>query len=269
MYFVSESNKRSMQKQFERITDSQWQVISSFLNTQRKRKHCLRSVCDGLLWITRTGSQWRNLPRCYPPWRIVYYYFQKFEREGVWNEMNTTLNIIERLQQGKEGTPSILIADSQSIKLTPMIYENRGIDGNKKVNGRKRQLLVDTNGRIWGASVHAANIHDGIGALDMLDGLNESVKYRLEKILADQGYRGKYAKMVASLGFKFETPIAIKNTRGFVVAAKRWVVERTFAWLNFFRRIIVDYEHTKQSAVSFIKLANISMVLSKINFDAL
>lgn len=258
-----------MQTQFNGITDSQWKVMSIFFNNQRRRKYCLREICNGILWITRTGCQWRNLPPNYPPWKIVYYYFQKWGKDEIWTQMLHSFNIVERVQQGKEGTPSVLIADSQSIKLAPAIYEMRGTDGNKKVNGRKRQVFVDTNGRIWSADIHAANKHDGIGALEMLLRLKSDITIRLEKFLCDRGYRGQFAKTVEELGYEFDVPIGAKNSNGFIVIAKRWVVERTFAWFNFYRRITVDYEHTKQSAVSFMYIANISMVLQKIDYDAI
>jgi transposase len=148
-----------------------------------------------------------------------------------------------------------------------MIYENRGIDGNKKINGLKRQILVDVLGRIWKANVHAAHQHDGIGGLSLMEDHREQMP-RLQKIMGDKAYRGTFAEAVEKLDLVFETPVRPEGTKGFVVEAKRWVVERTFAWLNFFRRVVMDYEHTTRSAASFLFLANLSMVIWRIDFSS-
>jgi transposase len=182
--------------------------------------------------------------------------------------MSQSLNMAERIQLERAPEPSLLIVDSQSVKLSPMIFEDRGIDGNKKVNGRKRQILVDVIGRIWVADVHAAHHHDSPGGLTLLERLPQNLT-RLEKIMGDKSYRGTFAQAVADLNLSFEVPIREDGVKGFVVEAKRWVVERTFAWLNFFRRVVVDYEHTTRSSASFILLANISMVVWRIDYSAL
>ena len=136
------------------------------------------------------------------------------------------------------------------------------------MNGRKRQILVDVLGRIWAAGVHAANRHDSPGGLALLEELSDRVPH-LEKIMGDKSYRGTFAEAVEEMGFVFEVPHREDGTKGFVVEAKRWVVERTFAWLNFFRRVVVDYEHTPRNSVSFLLLANISMVIWRIDWNAL
>lgn len=255
-----------MQPQFERLTDDQWGGIKEFLNWQRKRKHDLREVFNAILWITRTGSQWRNLDSGFPPWKSVYYYFETWGKKGLLKQMCQALNMLERIQCKREPSPSLLASDSHSVKLSPMIFEHRGIDGNKKVNGRKRQLLVGVVGRIWSAVVHAANHHDSLGGVGLLDELPDSMP-RLKKILGDKAYRGTFADAVEQMDLIFEVPQRTEGVKGFVVEAKRWVVERTFAWLNFFRRVVVDYEHTPQSSVSFLLLANISMVIWRINWN--
>ena len=179
-----------------------------------------------------------------------------------------SLNIVERIQLDREPTPSLGFVDSQSVKLSPMIFEYRGIDGNKKINGRKRQILVDVLGRLWKVKVHAAHQHDSPGGVDLLDDLSEQLP-RLKKIMGDKSYRGTFAQAVEKLGLIFEAPVREDGVRGFAVEAKRWVVERSFAWLNFFRRVIKDYEHTPQSAQSFLLLANISMVIWRIDCSIL
>ena len=259
-------NLYDMQPQFERLTDDQWKGIKVFLNWQRPRKYDLREIFDAILWITRTGTQWRNLDSSFPHWKIVYYYFETWGKRGIFEQMCHTLNMTERIQLERSTEPSLLLVDSQSVKLSPMIYEDRGIDGNKKINGRKRQILVDVVGRIWKAKVHAAHQHDGVEGIGLLENITEQIP-GLKKIMGDKAYRGSFAEAVEMTGLVFETPVRPKGTKAFAVEAKRWVVERTFAWLNFFRRVVMDYEHTTRNAVSFLLLANLIMVIRKIDFS--
>jgi transposase len=251
-----------MHIQFERLTDSQWEVIKEYLPTQRKRKLDLREVFNAILWITRTGAQWRNLDSSFPSWTAVYYYFYKWTGSGVIAKVNRALNELERIELERNKTPSLGIVDSQSVKLAPRIYEHRGIDGNKKVNGRKRQILTDTLGRIHQAWVHPANEHDSPAGVQLLE-MDEEQLDTLKKIIGDKAYRGTFSQTCEELGIEFEVPIRPEGTKGFVVEAKRWVVERTIAWFNFFRRIVIDHEHTVESSVAFLYLANCSMILSK------
>ena len=149
-----------------------------------------------------------------------------------------------------------------------MIFEYRGIDGNKKVNGRKRQILVDVIGRIWKTHVHAANLHDGPAGVPLLTRLDRLMP-RLKKVMGDNSYRGIFAEAVCQLKLDFEIPNRAEGQKGFVIEAKRWVVERTFAWLNYFRRTVMDHERTPRSAQSFLLLANISMVIWRIDCTAI
>ena len=150
-----------MQPKYKRLTDDQWEVIKQFVNWQRKRKLSLREVFDAILYVTRTGLQWRNLEQTnFPKWQSVYYYFDKWKKDGTIEQLNHYLCQKERLQNEREALPSLGLVDSQSIKLMPTIFEYRGIDGHKKVNGRKRHILVDVRGRIYACHVHGANLHD-------------------------------------------------------------------------------------------------------------
>lgn len=177
-------------------------------------------------------------------------------------EINVFLNQLDRKANEKDENLSAFCIDSQSIKLSPMIFEKRGLDANKKVNGRKRQLLVDTDGRIWFAHVHAANEPDGSAALNFSADIlcqNE----RLEKIYGDQAYNGVFARKMKEFNIKFEKASRPESAKGFVPVAKRWVVERSIAWTNFFRRIVKDYEYTVSSSVAWIILANIQLMLQR------
>jgi len=144
-----------------------------------------------------------------------------------------------------------------------MIYENRGVDANKKVNGRKRQLLVDNDGRLWAAHVHAANLGDGPAGLFLVADIL-CLDERLKKIYGDQAYNGVFASKIKEFGIDFEKASRPESTKGFVPVAKRWVVERTIAWTNYFRRLVKDYEYTTSSSVAWLYLANTQLMLQRI-----
>lgn len=261
-----------MTSQHKALNDSQWNAICEIF-PERKRKLSIRLVLDALFYVVRTGCQWRNLPSCHPKWTAVYYYFDKWTKDASLENVNILLNELDRVKNNKNETPSLLCIDSQSVKLSPMMGEDRGIDGNKRVNGRKREFLVDTDGRIWGVAVHAANIADGKGGLPLIDNISNisSVK----KILGDTAYNGIFADAVVKIGCIYEKSARIggnadqekvqpKTGKKFIAEAKRWVVERTIGWTNFFRRITKDYERTKESSESWLLLANITIMLQRI-----
>ena len=252
-----------MNKQFLELTDPQWMAISSFFNLKRRRKLDLREIMNALLFIVRTGCQWRNLPSKWPNWQAVYYYFDRWKTNGLLEKINLALNKLDRKLQGRDEWPSILCIDSQSVKLSPMIYENRGVDANKKVNGRKRQLLVDSGGRLWAAHAHAANVGDGPAGLSLIADIL-CFDQRLKKIYGDQAYNGVFADKIKEFGIDFEKASRPESTKGFVPIAKRWVVERTIAWTNHFRRLVKDYEYTTSSSVAWLYLANTQLMLQRI-----
>lgn len=252
-----------MTKKFSELTDSQWDAISPFFNIRRKRKLCLRHVLNGILYILRTGCQWRNLPQAFPKWRAVNYYFEQWKKDGTFEQMNAALNRLDRIRESKAEFPSLVCVDSQSVKLSPMIFEERGIDSNKKVNGRKRQLLVDTGGRLWRARVCAANHHDGPSACPLLED-TELLGDCLQTVLGDEAYKGVFAIRAAEKGLRFERASRPESAKGFVPVAKRWVVERTIAWTNFFRRLVKDYEYSVDSSVAWLLLANTTIMIQRI-----
>ena len=252
-----------MREKFEKLTDSQWEVMAEFLPVQRKRKNDLRQVVDSIRWLNETGSQWRNLPDCFPCWDAVYYYFRKWKLDGTLYILTIGLNMLERSAWEKEDSPSLVCVDSQSIKVAPFIKNDKGIDGHKKVNGRKRQVLVDTLGLVWAVFVHAANGSDSIYGCPLIEQI-EGLCERLEKILVDKGYEGKFMPFASQkLGVEVEISSRPPTERGFVPIKWRWVSERTFGWFNFFRRLSKDYEKTVESSEAWILWANCQMIISK------
>ena len=254
-----------MQVEFNQLSDAHWQIIEQILNDHRKRKHNLRDVVDSILEILRTGTQWRNLRHPRLRWQIVYYYFRKWRFDGTLEHLNSELNKMERKRQGKQETPSLLCIDSQSVKLAPFMNQERGTDGNKKVNGRKRHMIVDTLGLCWGVVVHAADTADGQKAHLLVE---HCLGYldRMRKILVDQAYRKTFKDWVESSIAGLEVEIASRppSSQGFVPVKWRWVSERSFGWLNFFRRHSKDFERTPESAEAWILWANCQIILNRI-----
>lgn len=251
-----------MRKKFEKLTDSQWEVMAVYLPVQRKRQLNLRDVVDAIRWISEVGGQWRNLPDCFPPWDAVYYYFRRWIHDGTLDVLNIGLNILRRNVLKKEDTPSLSCADSQSVKSAPFIKNDRGVDGNKKVNGRKRQVLVDTLGLVWAVFVHAANGNDSVFGCQLLkrvDGIFE----RIKKILVDKGYEGQFLEEAIKMGIEAEISSKPPSEKGFVPVKWRWISERTFGCFNFFRRLSKDYEKTVESSEAWILWANCQMIISK------
>ena len=264
MLSFKRQNLSDMQTCYEVLTDSRWEIIKEIVSDQRKRKYNLRDVLDAQFYILRTGTQWRNIPANYPPWETVYYYFRKWKKDGTFEYLNTTLNKLERKRQGKKETPSLLCIDSQSVKVAAFISEDKGIDGNKLVNGRKRHIIVDTLGLVWGVIVHAADIHDGTKAHLLVE---HCLGYldRMQKILVDDAYKKVFYDWVYDniIGLDVEFASSPPSAKGFVPVKWRWVNERTFAWFGFFRRHAKDYEKTTNSAEAWILLTNCQIILNR------
>lgn len=252
-----------MTKQWLPLTDPQWDAISPLFNLKRKRTHNLRQIMDAIFWLLRTGCQWRNLPAEWPHWQAIYYYFDKWKKDGTLEQINLQLNKADRKQVGREAEPSAFCIDSQSVKLAPLACEYRGLDAYKRVNGRKRQFLVDTQGRLWLAWVHRADEADGRAASALVTEI-ACLSERLEKVYGDQAYNGIFAEALSRWSISFEKASRPESTQGFVPVAKRWVVERSITWTNFFRRIVKDYEYTISSSVAWLYLANIQIMLQRI-----
>ena len=256
-----------MQKRFQALSDRQWELIKQFFATKRTRKYSLRRIWDAIRYITRCGIQWRNLPTCFPPYQTVYYYFRKWKNNGFLEELNEKINRIERrILPNRADSPSLLLVDSQSVRLAPFMDQARGLDANKKINGRKRTIITDVLGRVWRCGVHAANVADGKAGIDVIEPDLRTQMERVEKILGDNAYNGVFAERVnGEIGIIFEKSKRQEGKRGFVPEVKRWVVERSFAWMNFYRRLVKDYERTVESSEMFVYMANIEMTLTAID----
>ncbi|MFM2266963.1 MAG: hypothetical protein RL757_404 [Bacteroidota bacterium] len=248
---------------FTELTDAQWAKLKFFIDTQRKIKKDLRQVLNCVLKITRTGCQWRNIDEKYGAWESIYYYYRKWTKAGIWGQILQQLVENERIRQGVSPTVSMGAIDSQSVKIVNFVGQEKGIDGNKKINGRKRNLVVDEFGLPLAIHVCAANTADGVAGIELLPTLAQNTP-KLTLLLADKAYRGTFNESAFWCGY--EVDISQKpptEQRGFVPQKGRWQVERSFAWLNFYRRLNKDVEKTVQSAVAFIQIAFIAIILNR------
>ena len=249
-----------MQDKFRELSDSRWEVIEKIINDQRVRQHSLRTIMNAILWINYTGSQWRNMESKYPPWQSVYYYFRKWKRNGLWEELLDALVVQERRRQQRQDSPSLVAVDSQSTKKVAFVYQDTGIDGGKKVNGRKRHIAVDTLGLPWAICVTGANVSDNQGGCELIRRLKGKVPC-MRKVAADHGYKETFIDYVTEkTGWEVEIVQRPESTKSFVAEKNRWPVERSYGWLNFTRRLCRDYEKTTESSEAMIKIATISFL---------
>ena len=252
------------------LNDTEWAQIVPYLpepsSTGAPRKHGWRTILNAIFYVVKNGCVWRALPHDFPTWKTVYHYFRLFRRTGLWEQLNTEIREAVREKEGKEPQASVMIADSQSAKSAEG-GEQRGFDGGKLVSGRKRNLLVDTLGLVVLAKVTAANIQDVHAGQQLFSALAKKPELltRLEKIFADGGYRGELVEWVQqNLKVVLEIVLKLGDQKGFQVLPKRWVVERTFAWIARNRRLARDYERLAQSSEAFIYVAMIRLGLRRL-----
>jgi len=248
------------------LTDKQWETISPRLRISsskagRPPKYDLREIMNALFYLVHTGCQWRELPHDFPPWSTIYYYFRKYQKNGIWHLIHISTHQDLREQSGKTPEPSAAMIDSQSVK-TSQMAETRGFDGNKKIKGRKRHIVVDTLGFPLVVKVHDANLSDGKQAIAIMETL--FFWFGAIKIIwADAAYRGELASYLwYTFLCKLEIAPTLK-TKGFQVVPKRWIVERTFGWFQWDRRLMIDYERQSCSAETMLYIASIGKMLRR------
>ncbi|MCL2118448.1 MAG: IS5 family transposase [Planctomycetaceae bacterium] len=252
------------------MSDAQWEQLAPLIPPKigkgRNRTVPLREVMNAILYFLRTGCQWQYLPRDFPPSGTVYYYYAKWSKDGTLNIMLASLHEKVRVMEGREPTPSAGSVDSQTIKTTELGGVH-GYDGGKKINGRKRHVFVDVMGFVLAVIITAANIDDGVAATMLFKKITQEQYPRLEVIWGDSKYHNLSFEAFLEHerpGWRLEVSKRPKDAKGFVPVAKRWVVERTFAWMGRNRRLSKDYERTITSSEATVKLANIALLLRRL-----
>jgi len=247
------------------LSDNQWQFIKKTLQLcERKKKHDLRFIWNAIQYLVKTGCQWRMIPLNFAKWQLVYYYYKMWSDLAQFDLLLSKLRECVRVKRGQKAEAGLGILDSQSVRWG----NNRPLnsyDGNKKVKGIKRHVMVDKNGFLVAVMVTVAHIHDSKAVLLLMLVLKEML-CSIKVIIADGGYRGEIAEQVKK-NFSYLIQVVMRSDdkkAGFKPVHKRWVIERTFAWFDNDRRLCRNYELLLESSENMVKLSAIKLLLNKI-----
>jgi transposase len=254
------------------LSDARWALIEPVLSAWRAERrgraldigrppeHDLREIMNAILYVDRTGVQWRYLPHDFPPHQTVYGYFAKWEKSGVFTQLSGPLRGLVREKEGRNTEPSACVIDAQSVKTaTSVPASSQGTDAGKKIVGRKRSIVTDTLGLLLAVLVTAASVQDSVAGTQLIDHVAAGHP-GIRKAWVDGGYRQHLVEHAATLGIDMQIVQRTPGTRGFTPLPKRWTVERTYGWLMFHRRLARDYETLPARSAAMIHLAKTDLM---------
>lgn len=255
------------------LTDEQWEVLSVLLPPENQgcSPRCvdMRAVISEIFYILCAGCAWRMLPHDFPKWQTVYYYFRKWRMDGTWEGINHKLQQWVRVMEERQPNPSAAILDCQSVENGTMVSQAVGFDSGKLLKGRKRHFLVDTLGLVLMVVVTSAYESDKAGAKKLFAQARKRISDRLTRLVCiwvDAGYQGEgFMKWVMdTYRWILEVVRRPNDAKGFVLLPRRWVVERSFGWFNWCRRLSKDYEILPQTHETFVQVAMIRLMLRRL-----
>ena len=250
------------------VSDEEWAFVAPYLTLVREdapqRDHDLKEVFNGLRWVVRTGSPWRYMPHDLPPWEAVYQQTRRWLRAGVFEDMVYDLRTLLRLSKGRGAQPTAAILDSRTLRSTPESGSRGGYDGAKRKKGSKIHAAVDTLGELLALSVSPANEDDREQVGKLAQEIQQVTAENVELAYVDQGYTGEEASDAAKEhGIRLEVVKHEEAKRGFVLLPRRWVVERDFAWISRFRRLVKDYERLPATVAGLHFVAFVCLMLNR------
>jgi len=253
------------------VSDEDWEFLAPYLalvgEDSPQRVHDLREVFNALRYIVKTGGQWRFMPNDFPPWQAVYQQARRWVRARVFEDIAHDLRVILRIVSEREGQPTAAILDARTVQSTPESGARAGYDGAKKRKGSKVHVAVDTLGNLLALKVTAASEQERAQVAELATAVQEVTGKQVEVAFVDQGYTGEVASEAAAKeGIKLEVVRHTEAKRGFVLLPRRWVVERTFAWLGRFRRLARDYERLSETLAGWHWLAMLTLLLAQVAF---
>lgn len=262
------------------LSDARWELIEPVLvawrferrgralDFGRPPEHDLREIMNAILYVDRTGVQWRYLPHDFPPWETVYGYFAKWQKAGIFAQLNGLLRELVRQKEGRNAEPSACVIDAQSVKTSTSVpAASQGIDAGKKIVGRKRSIVIDTIGLLLAVLVTAASVQDSVAGAQLLDKVAAGHP-GVRKVWVDGGYRQHLVEHAATLGIDIEIVARTPGTRGFTPIPKRWAVERTYGWFMLHRRLARDYETLPARSEAMIHLAMTDLMARRLTGEA-